>query len=457
MKPNDSRTVRKLFGHRIAMWGALLSCLSLGFGAGCDSKVEPEVVPENAIRIGAALPFSGPHASTGIHLERAMMMAVEQVNDAGGVNGRLLHLKVRDSNSGSDRGLTELGRLLDDDEVSYLVGPEEDHLALDMVAKVKSHDVLHLLPSFASPTITDSGSRGAWLRLAPSALTIGCALATKAFDDGTETTRTIAARDDYHLELATVFSSALSNLGGRAFPTVTVASGESSYKKAISQVNRYEADATLMLAYPGTAATIIKEMSRGTEVRWYFSPMLRDDALLSNLPAGSIEDAVGVSPSLSSNADCNIESSLGGADGGTTSIRCSADSAARFAAHYAKRWDGTAPIKSAHFYYDAVILLALSLERAAADGADDPSPQELLPYFTHRSEDDETIAWDSLEEGLELAKDRTDVRYVGAAGEYEFNARGQNIRAIVDTWVIDGDHQFADRESAVCRIALEHN
>lgn len=430
----------------------------MGIGA-CEGPPEKELIPENAIRIGAALPFSGPHASTGIHLERALMMAVADVNDAGGVNGRPLHLKVRDSNSGSDRGLSELRRLLDEDDVSYVVGPEEDHLALALVKDIKRLDRMQLLPSFTSPSITDSGSSGAWLRLVPSALTMGCALATKAIEDGTATTRTIAARDDYHLELATLFGSAFTSLGGRAYPTVTVTSGESSYKRAISQVDRFKADATLMLTYPGTAATIIKEMARSEDVRWYFSPMLRDDALLANLPFGVVENSRGISPSLSSNADCEIEQSFGGAGGwsGETTLNCRADSATRFAEHYAEKWDGIPPLKAAHFYYDAVIMLALALQRAAADGQTDPPPQELLSYITQRSDIDENIAWDSLNEGLDLAENGTDIRYVGAAGEYEFNERGQNIRAIVDTWIIDGQHQFADRRSIVCRLPIEHN
>ena len=433
-----------------------LACL-VGFALfGCEKEQTVDEEPKELIRIGAALPFSGPRASTGIHLERALMLAVEDVNRAGGVNGKQLSLKVRDSNSGSSRGRDEIIKLFDVDDISYLVGPEEDHLALSMVGEVKRRDVMQLLPSITSPSITDSGTKGAWVRLVPSTLTMGCALATKANADGITTTRTIAERDDYHLELATVFSSAFSSLGGRAHPTVSVASDESSYKRAIAQVNRYTSDATLMLAYPGTAATIIKEMSRGDEVRWYLSPMLRDDALLWNLPEGVVENSVGVSPSLSSNAECDLDQASGGVGGVDPSTHCEADAADRFAKYYEDRW-GTAPLLTAHFYYDAVIMLALGLEGAASDGHDDPSPQQLLPYITTHSEDDDRVAWDSLDEGLDLAGDGRPIHYVGAAGEYEFNRRGQNIRTLVDTWVITDGHQFAQRESVICSLAIGKN
>jgi len=409
-------------------------------------------VPADAIRIGAVLPFSGPFASTGIHLERALMLAVEDVNRAGGVDGRMLHLEVRDSNSGSDRGLAEARALLE--EVTYFVGPEEDHLALDLVGDVKRLDRLNLQPAFTSPTVTESGTKGAWLRLVPSAVTMGCALATKAIDDGIESTRTIAARDDYHLELATVFSSTFSNLDGRAYPTITVSSDESSYKKAIAQVTRFDADATLMLAYPGTAATIIKEMSRTEDVRWYLSPMLRDDALLANLPEGILEDSVGVSPSLASNEECDAPEAMGGLGGESNSLNCEADAAERFDRYYAERFDVESPLKAAHFYYDSIILLALALEQARAAGVSNPKPQELLPYLTRLSGGEEQIAWDSVAEGLDAARHGEQLHYVGAAGEYTFNRRGHNLRAIVDTWVVDGEHRFRERESVVCRLPL---
>jgi neutral amino acid transport system substrate-binding protein len=283
---------------------------------------------------------------------------------------------------------------------------------------------------------------------------MGCALATKAIDDGMTSARTIAARDDYHLELASVFQSTFANLDGRAYPVVTVKSGESSYKKAIAQVSRYDADATLMLAYPGTAATIIKEMSRGQEVRWYLSPLLRDDALLANVPEGVLTDSVGLSPTFASNSECEALGGIGGMGGDSGKFDCEPSAANRFDRHYAERWDVDDTLPAAHFYYDAVILLALALEEAHTAGLSDPSPQTLLPYLTKLSSGTDGVAWDSLDEGLDLAKRGVDIHYLGAAGEYAFNRRGHNMRTLVDTWVIDGEHRFRERESVVCRVAL---
>lgn len=447
-------SLKGMFASPLKLASSILFALAMGSAvSACEGPTEDDPVPADAIRIGAALPFSGSQASTGIHLERALMLAVRDVNRAGGVMGRPLYLKVRDSNSGSSRGAEQLKKLIEEDDVAYLIGPQEHNLALSVVSTVKRNDILHILPSFTSPTISDSGSRGAWVRLAPSAPMMGCALATKAIQDGIKTTRTIAARDDYHLEMAAIFSSSLAKLGGRAYPTVTVASDESSYGRAINQINRYDADVTMMLAYPGTAATIIKEMARSAEVRWYFSPMLRDEALLWNLPSGVLDKAAGVSPSFSSNSDCSFVEGEGGASGDAVAADCKAHASSRFAEYYAENWREQAPLKAAHYYYDAVVMLSLALTRAEAEGKAEPRPQELLPYLVDQATQTEAIAWDSLAEGLELAQKGIGARYFGAAGEYEFNSRGSNVRTIVDTWVVSKQGQFVDRQSVVCGLS----
>ena len=88
-------------------WRAVVSGVAVVLAAGCAAEAT-RGPPPNAIVIGAALPFSGPLSTTGVQLERALRLAIEDVNAAGGVNGRPLYLKVRDTNSGSERGLNAL-------------------------------------------------------------------------------------------------------------------------------------------------------------------------------------------------------------------------------------------------------------------------------------------------------------------------------------------------------------
>ena len=199
----------------------------------------------NAITIGAILPFTGKEAAIGRNLEQALLLAVADVNRAGGVGGRPLRVISRDSTSGSRRGLDELLQLLYNDEVAYLIGPEENELANEIVPDVKGLDVLNILPGYAAPPIEQTGSRGAWLRLAPSPGEVGCAMAKHAVRDGVKTTNALITLDDYNLTLATDFSSRFQTLRGESLPSVTVQAGQPSYVRQIDQAFDYGAERTL--------------------------------------------------------------------------------------------------------------------------------------------------------------------------------------------------------------------
>src|SRR5262245_34688174 len=91
-------------------WSLALALAAAAPLAACGS--DPAPLPADAIVIGSLLPFTGQEAALGANLEQAMLLAVEDVNAAGGVHGRPLALISRDSNSGSARGLDALLELL---------------------------------------------------------------------------------------------------------------------------------------------------------------------------------------------------------------------------------------------------------------------------------------------------------------------------------------------------------
>jgi len=430
----------KTFAQR----SALVAC----FAAACASDTS---IPADAIIVGAALPFSGSMATTGGNLERALALAVEDVNAAGGVGGRELYLQMRDSNSGSARGLDQVLRLLYDDQVDFLIGPEENNLASEVVRDIKGLDRLQLLPGYAAPGIKDSGTVGAWVMLAPPAPVLGCALATKAYREGARTANVVTTRDEYHLELASNFSSVFTTLGGVSLPMVTVEDGLPSYSRAILQTREYDADISVLFAYPKTAASIVTESAAGSRIRWLLSPLLHDEAFLWNVPGDLLEGSQGTSPSLSHDDEC-----VAGPDGSGDVVACRSDRAAEFEAHFSERWSGDAPLAAAHFYYDSVIFLALALEQLAAEGNPDPSPQEIRRKIVALSSatDEAPVLWHTLPEGLALAASGAPIHYVGVAGEYSFNRSGRNGRMLVSSWMID-QQQFMQGDGVVCPVDVQ--
>ncbi len=115
-------------------WLAVLAALALLAGAcgggdddgdaegdtGSDDSSESDGAGESAelsgepIKIGALTSLTGPFTSWGIHVEAGMQMAVDDINAAGGVDGRPLELVVADDQSDPEEAVVQMERLIED-------------------------------------------------------------------------------------------------------------------------------------------------------------------------------------------------------------------------------------------------------------------------------------------------------------------------------------------------------
>jgi len=417
----------RFFARASVMWASAACALLMG---ACGPA---EADAEDGIPVGVLLPFTGTEAALGRNLEQALLLAVKDVNDAGGVGGQKLRLVTRDSNSGSQRGLDQLLQLLYADKVQYLIGPEETDLANAIVPDVKALNILDILPAYAAPAIEHPGNRGAWLRLAPSTDALSCAMAKQVVLEGAHTVNVLTTIDDYNSSLTSDFISQFGSAGGISLPTVSAPSGATSYAKQVNQVIGYGADVTLLMAPPESASIIATEWTiDGRRGAWYLSPLLRAEVFLANIPFGTLNGAHGLSPSS------NLESECTPADG--DELHCTNSNAHAFAAHFADHWQGDRPFNAAAYYYDALVLLALGLNKGLAEQGELPSVQELHDDIrTFGDADAQPVRWNNLREPLTEIRLGTPLRYVGAATEYEFDRYGAAHHSVFDHWEVHND------------------
>jgi ABC-type branched-subunit amino acid transport system substrate-binding protein len=405
------------------VWGVLAAAL---LGSACSPAAEADT---DGIAVGVLLPFTGKEAALGRNLEQALLLAVADVNDAGGVGGQKLRLVTRDSNSGSARGLDQLLQLIYGDKVQYLIGPEETDLANAIVPDIKALNILDILPGYAAPAIEHPGS-GAWVRLAPSTSAFACAMGKHVVSFGTHTVNALATADDYNTSLASDFTSQVGGLGGISLPTVSAPVGASSYAEQIGQVMAFGSDVTLLTAPPESASIITTEWTiDGRPGAWYLSPLLRVDGFLENVPFGTLNGAHGLSPSSSLASECTA--------GDDAALHCTHSNAQAFAAHFAEAWQGDRPFAASNYYYDAVVLLALGLNKGLSEKGELPTPKLLQADIRSLGNPDaEPVRWNDLRGPL------TEIRLgtaVGAAAEYEFDRYGAAQHTVFDTWVINND------------------
>lgn len=430
---------------RLASW--LTACTLFGTTVACGDQ-EPTV--EGDVTVGTILPFTGEESTIGRNLEQALLLALDDV-EAARVVGPRLRLAVRDSNSGSERGLSGLLEVLYEEQAKYLIGPEENELADEVVPDIKGLDVFNLLPGYASPKIQRISRSGAWLRLAPSHLAWGCGIAELAVHQGVGSSNAIIARDDFNQDVASDFVSEYNNLGGHVVSSVTVASGADSYDFAERALSA-GAERTLLFVNPTTASTIVAEWAVGVrQGSWLLGPTLHTPGFLRNVPAGSLNGAYALSPSLSLRTECQeLNRKYHGP------VECRRSNARAFQAHFASRWDGDLPFPAAHYYYDALVLLAMGLEYSAAVGDSDPSPAQLHANILEMTNEAETRGrWDDLGSVFAALSEGVPVAYVGAAAEYEFDEFGAAQHQLFDTWRVKDVNYVAEQTLQIRCTAQE--
>lgn len=83
----------------------------------------PAVAAAEPIRIGFLPALTGPSSSTGIAISRGTRLAVDEINKAGGVNGRKLDLIARDTQSDPTRAVNAAAELTRQQRVHVIWGP----------------------------------------------------------------------------------------------------------------------------------------------------------------------------------------------------------------------------------------------------------------------------------------------------------------------------------------------
>ena len=100
--------------------GALIIIVILVVGY-LVSKGQSEPISTDPIKIGAILPLSGAAAFWGENVINGMNLAVEEINNSGGVDGRLIKVIAEDSKADVKEGVNAANKLLNIDNVFTLI------------------------------------------------------------------------------------------------------------------------------------------------------------------------------------------------------------------------------------------------------------------------------------------------------------------------------------------------
>lgn len=115
---------------------------------------------ETPVRIGMVDPLTGVYAAIAQGEVDGAKLAVDQINKQGGILGRPIELLVEDSANDVGTGVQKTRKLIERDQVSFIIGDVNSGIAIAMAQVTSEKKVLHIVSGGHTDPIT--GSNCSW-------------------------------------------------------------------------------------------------------------------------------------------------------------------------------------------------------------------------------------------------------------------------------------------------------
>src|SRR4030088_2064549 len=131
----------------------VLSGSAVGAASLASGLAAPAIAANEPIRIGYLPALTGPSSSTGVGINRGTVLAVDEINAAGGVGGRKLELVVRDTQSDPTKAVNAVAELTQRQKVALIWGPVNSGEALAATPLIARDKVPMLHPCWVDQLI----------------------------------------------------------------------------------------------------------------------------------------------------------------------------------------------------------------------------------------------------------------------------------------------------------------
>jgi ABC-type branched-subunit amino acid transport system substrate-binding protein len=373
--------------------------------SGCTS----DDAPSGGMAIGLLLPFTGSTSATASNLERAALYAADRINAGGGIAGQKVRVVSRDTHSDVTRGVQAAQDLWAEGVVA-VIGPESAEIAERIRPILADKGVLFLSPLVGAAAEPSKVCKTPWFRLAPSAKSLGEALAKQATSDGVERVAVLYSSSPYDRALGAAAADRFRTLDGEVALQLELDPDAQTYASVVSAAKAADVTNVILAASPRAAAILVNEFDALSTKKpsWFLSPLLKTDLLVQNVAPQALEGALGVVPKIDRKQD--------------------------FPRAFSARWEGDQPLEGAYFYYDAMALLAVALSKAYAETGDTTDLSAAM--LDAAGPPGEGVRWNDLEEGLERLGEGDDLYYSGVTGPLSLEPCGSRSTGATEDWTV---------------------
>jgi len=321
-----------------------LTMLAL-INSGCkQKKTKPpeEVKKIEDIKIGAIQPLTGDVASWGQHGERAMAIALEEINSTGGIHGRPLKLILEDSKGDPKVGVNALNKLIDIDKVPIIIGDAISPVSLSTAPIASKRHVVLLSPGSTAAILTEVGG-DFFFRIMPSDSLQSRITADWIINSGYKKVAIIGSNNIWGHGLVRYFEKFYKEKNGQIVFQELVDDKTFDFRTIIGKILASKPEAIYAPLYQSQAGSFLRQLKElGYKIQVFGADVWEAPELLET--AGTSADGVLF----------------------TTFVHKDNEISRDFRAKYREKY-GLDPINYSYFAYDALILASKAVNQAGYD------------------------------------------------------------------------------------------
>lgn len=390
--------------------------------------ITTSVLAQEAIKIGFLTAFTGSLASFGSPINYGAKLAVEQINDAGGILGRKLALVTMDTGTSPVVGRNAVTKLVKIDKTPACIGALSSGVTIAISSVTIANKVVLISPASTSPQLTDLNDKGFVFRTCPSDALQGTIQGKLARNLGYNTASVLFENNAYGKGIAENFQNTFEDKGGRVIAMVPYDGGKASYREEVESTIRGKPDVINLIAYPANGNELLREaVELGYRGKYLF-------------PDGMKGDSVSMGP-----ASKYVDGSFGTASGTmeVTALK-------QFEKDYLSKLkrEGVDEKKIKDYMkvpfmtqsYDAVVLIALAIEKAGprflkmSSKKQGKSIRNNLRYIANPP--GMKISYKQFADAFDSLKAGKDINYQGVSGPITFDKNGDVLEAAIEIWHI---------------------
>lgn len=224
------------------------------------SQADKENRPDHSrIKIGYFGDLSGPTFNFGQSAINGVLMAADQINQGGGINGRRIDVVIEDDRGSPEQAARLAGKLIDQDKVIAIIAGGTSSISRAAAPKAQSSRIPYISPSSTDPAVTEVGDyifRACFVDAFQ-----GEVMAKFAFSNLKAQKAAILFdfNSSYARGLTEYFEISFAKLGGQIVSKQSYRQGDADFKGQLSIIRDAEPDVVYLPGYYGDVAIIAKQ------------------------------------------------------------------------------------------------------------------------------------------------------------------------------------------------------